>query len=140
MGVQFFEIFSIVQESQQVVSVPKAGIKITNRIKSVANTATGHIPLPKRFRHSQHSTEEEPEELNTLEHLPEDGGESILKDHVFSVGVAFAQVCIPARNKGISFSSQHNLLRTAQSFKNIQSPTRLKACQVAALYNVVVEN
>ena len=90
MGVQFFEIFSIVQESQQV-GVPIKGIQIKSRIKSVANTAQ-HItlPIPKRFRH--HGTEEEPEELHTLEQVPQEGGESILKDHVFSVGVAFAQV------------------------------------------------
>lgn len=91
MGVQFFEIFSIVQENIQIVGVKK-GVQITSRIKSMTHTATGHIPhlpIPKRFRHH---TEEEPEELGTLEQTPEAGGESILKDHVFSVGVAFAQV------------------------------------------------
>lgn len=96
MGVQFFEIFSIVQESEQV-GAPKKGIQITKRVKSMANTATGHIPLhlPKRFRHDSPAPEEEGEELNTLERMPQDGGESILKDHVFSVGVAFAQVIVP---------------------------------------------
>lgn len=91
MGVQFFEIFSIVQENQQV-GAPIKGIQIKSRIKSVANTAQhiSSLPIPKRFRN--HATEEEPEELNTLEHMPQEGGESILKDHVFSVGVAFAQV------------------------------------------------
>ena len=96
MGVQFFEIFSIVQESQQVgaaFGAAKKGMQLGKRVKTMANTATGHIPLhlPKRFRQGTNQ-EEEGEELGTLEKLPQEGGESILKDHVFSVGVAFAQV------------------------------------------------
>lgn len=86
MGVQFFEIFSLVQESQQVGNANK-GMQIKSRIRSVANTATGHIPLPKRLRHDKHASEEEG--INSLEFQHD--GESITKDHVFSVGVAFAQ-------------------------------------------------
>lgn len=97
LSLQFFEIFTVVHERQE--SAPQTrGKQIRNRIKAVA---TGHLPIiPKRLTKREGILEgEEEEEGRDLEKLRSNlsdadyaNVEGLLKDHVFSCGVAFAQV------------------------------------------------
>ena len=90
LGVQFFEIFTVVHERQEGLAQRK-GNALKSRIKSVATSAGGH--LPKRLRRD-HRGDEPPDELEAIVAREQDMSEDdILKDHVFSCGVAFAQVC-----------------------------------------------
>ena len=98
LSLQFFEIFTVVHERQ--VSVPqRRGTQIKNRIKAVA---TGHLPnIPKRLIKREVPAEEAEEDdpgrdlqslRSNLSEADYANVEGLLKDHVFSCGVAFAQV------------------------------------------------
>ena len=98
VGVQEFEVFTVVREQSNGQQQPGIRKRLRQSAITHIKSAASHVP----HRKSTEASEVQDDRLPDEHDLAPDG---ILQDHTYSCGVAFAQVCLhahfaPTKGKG----------------------------------------